>query len=166
MWKRARQRLSVSSRVFGFSLLEEGLMVARGNPLGIRSVEDLAQPMVRFVNREPGAALRVLLDDHLKNAGIGSEAINGYANEVFSHREGAYRITCNVADAALGLRAIAEVFGLGFVPVTAARCDLVIPEDPVRPSHHAHTAGCGCSPIVCARRSTHFPVTTVRSPGN
>jgi putative molybdopterin biosynthesis protein len=125
----ARQRLSVSSRVFGFSLLEEGLMVAGSNPLGIRTVADLAHPMVRFVNREPGAALRVLLDDHLQNTGISAEAINGYENEVFSHREGAYRIACGVADAALGLRAISEVFGLGFVPITAVRCDLVIPED-------------------------------------
>ena len=125
----ARQRLPVPGRVFGFSLLEEGLMVAKGNPLGIRSVTDLAQPMVRFVNREPGAALRVLLDDRMQSAGVSAEAINGYGNEVFSHREGAYRIVCGVADAALGLRAIAEVFGLGFVPITAARCDLVIPED-------------------------------------
>jgi molybdate-binding protein/DNA-binding XRE family transcriptional regulator len=125
----ARQQLPASSRVFGFSLMEEGLMVARGNPLGIRTVADLAQPMVRFVNREPGAALRVLLDDQLHNAGIAAEALNGYGNEVFSHREGAYRIVCGVADAALGLRAISEVFGLGFVPITAARCDLVIPAD-------------------------------------
>jgi molybdate-binding protein/DNA-binding XRE family transcriptional regulator len=125
----ARQRLPASSRVFGFSLMEEGLMVAKGNPLGIRTVGDLAQPMVRFVNREPGAALRVLLDDQLKSAGVAAEAVNGYPNEVFSHREGAYRIACGVADAALGLRAIAEVFGLGFVSITAARCDLVIPAD-------------------------------------
>ena len=127
----AKQKLSgVSGSVLGFSLLEEGLMVARGNPLGIRTVADLAQPMVRFVNREVGAALRVLLDDHLQNAGIdGDTAINGYQNEVKSHREGAYRIACNVADAALGLRAIAEAYGLGFVPITAARCDLVVPKD-------------------------------------
>lgn len=115
--------------VMGFSSLEEGLVVARGNPLGIRAVSDLAQPMVRFVNREPGAALRALLDDHLKREGIPESAINGYANEVTSHREGAFRIACNVADAALGFRVIAEVFGLGFVPVTAVRCDLVIPDD-------------------------------------
>jgi molybdopterin molybdotransferase/putative molybdopterin biosynthesis protein len=117
------------SSVLGFSLLEEGLMVARGNPLGIRTVADLAQPMVRFVNREAGAALRVLLDDHLRRAGISPDTINGYANEATSHREGAYRLTCNVADAALGLRAVAEVYNLGFVPITAARCDLVIPGD-------------------------------------
>jgi putative molybdopterin biosynthesis protein len=124
-----RQHLPVPSCIFGFSMLEEGLMVARGNPLGIRTVVDLAQPMVRFLNREPGAALRVLLDEQLQKADISAEAVNGYGNEVFSHREGAFRIVCGVADAALGLRAVAEVFGLGFVPVMAARCDLVIPED-------------------------------------
>lgn len=124
-----RRLKGMRGRVLGFSLLEEGLMVARGNPLGIRSVADLARPVVRFVNREPGAALRILLDDHLQRAGIAVDAIHGYRNEVHSHREGAYRLACNVADAALGLRAIAEVYGLGFVPVAAARCDLVIPED-------------------------------------
>jgi putative molybdopterin biosynthesis protein len=124
-----RKLAGVRGSIFGFSLLEEGLMVAKGNPLGIRSVADLAQPMVRFVNRDPGAALRVLLDDRLQHAGIDGSDINGYQNEVTSHREGAYRITCNVGDAALGLRAIAEAYGLGFVPITAARCDLVVPND-------------------------------------
>lgn len=126
----AKQKLAgMRGRVMGFSLLEEGFMVARSNPLGLRSAADLAQPMVRFVNREEGAALRILLDDHLKRDHIDTAAINGYQNVVKSHREGAYRIACNVADAALGLRAIAEAFGLGFVPITAARCDLVIPDD-------------------------------------
>ena len=92
----------------------------------------LAQPMVRFVNREPGAALRVLLDDHLQRDGIDTNGINGYQNEVHSHREGAYRIACNVADAALGLRAVAEAYNLGFVPIAAVRCDLVIPKDVIK----------------------------------
>ena len=126
----ASQKLGgMRGSVLGFSLMEEGLMVARGNPLGIRTVIDLVQPMVRFINRESGAALRVLLDDQLQRAGVDVNAIHGYQNEVTLHREGAYRIACNVADAALGLRAIAEVFGLGFVPIAAARCDLVIPDD-------------------------------------
>ena len=116
-------------RILGFSLLEEGLMVARNNPLGIRTVADLARPGVRLVNREPGAALRVLLDDHLQRAGIDVKVIHGYRNEVASHREGAYRIACNVADAALGLRAVAEAHELDFVPIASARCDLVVPGD-------------------------------------
>jgi molybdate-binding protein len=84
---------------------------------------------VRFVNREKGAALRVLIDKHMEKAGIHSSAINGYENEVLSHRQGAYRIACNAADAALGLKVIAEVFDLDFIPIAAVRCDLVVPKD-------------------------------------
>lgn len=124
-----RQLAQVPSGLLGFSLMEEGLMVAKGNPLGIRSVADLADPKVRFVNREPGAALRVLLDDHLGRSGVPVDAIHGYANAVGSHRDGACRIACNVADAALGLRAVADAYGLGFVPIAVVRCDLVIPVD-------------------------------------
>ncbi len=119
----------MKSHIIGFSLLEEGLMVAKNNPLGIRNVNDLAQPMVRFVNRDQGAALRTLLDDLLVREGIKDSDINGYYNEVTSHREGAYHIACRVADAALGLRIIADIYGLDFVPLTSVRCDLVIPDD-------------------------------------
>ncbi len=124
-----RKLAGVPCHVLGFSIMEEGLMVAGGNPLDIRSVADLARPPVRFVNREAGAALRILLDDHLAQAGIDGAAVNGYWNEVMSHLEGACRIACNAADAALGLRVVAEVFGLDFVPIAAARCDLVVPGD-------------------------------------
>lgn len=125
-----RQKLGrIPCHVLGFSIMEEGLMVAQGNPLDIRTAADLARPGVRFVNRDAGAALRVLLDDHLERAGIDGTAVNGYGREVMSHREGAYRIACHVADAALGIRAVAEMFGLGFVPIAAARCDLVVPDD-------------------------------------
>lgn len=122
-----RKLMHVESRILGFSLMEEGLMVAQGNPMNIRTVADLGQPMVRFVNREAGAALRVLLDDQLKRSGVSPDAVNGYRYEAGSHREGAYRIACGAADAALGLKAVAEVYGLDFVPITVARCDLVIP---------------------------------------
>jgi putative molybdopterin biosynthesis protein len=119
----------VRGNVLGFSLLEEGLMVARGNPLGIRAIADLEKSVVRFVNRESGAALRVLLDDRLVRAGIPASAVNGYQDEVSSHSEGATRVACNAADAALGFRAVADAFGLDFVRVAVVRCDLVIPGD-------------------------------------
>jgi len=116
-------------RMIGFSLIEEGLLVGRGNPRGIGDVADLAREGVRLVNRERGAALRSLLDDRLAEAGVPSPMVQGYGDEVGSHIEGAHRVACGAADAALGLRAIAETFDLGFVPLTAARCDLVIPAD-------------------------------------
>jgi len=126
----AREKLSgTGGAVVGFSLMEEGLMVAPGNPLGIRSAADCASKGARIVNRETGAALRVLLDDELLASGIPASAVKGYKNEVHTHNEGAQIVACHAADAALGLRAIACAFGLDFVPITEVRCDLVIPAD-------------------------------------
>ena len=125
----SRKLAGMKAHIIGFSLLEEGLMVAKNNPLDIRNVTDLVQSRVRFVNREPGAALRTLLDDLLAREGIKGSDITGYQNEATSHREGAYHIVCRAADAALGLKVIADVYGLDFVPLTSVRCDLVIPDD-------------------------------------
>lgn len=115
--------------VVGFSLMEEGLMVVPGNPHGLRTAADLAKDTVRLLNREPGAALRVLLDDQLNRLAIPRESINGYTREVHGHFEGAQMVACLFADAALGLRPVAEAYGLDFVPLATARCDLVVPRD-------------------------------------
>lgn len=123
--KLGRQRATI----IGFSQIEEGLLVAPGNPHGIRSLEDLTNPKVRLVNRESGAALRVLLDDLLQKQGIPSEAVPGYDDEVHSHVEGVMRVRYQQADVALGFRAIATSSGLDFVPLLSARCELVLPQD-------------------------------------
>ena len=115
--------------VMGFSMMEEGLMVAPGNPLGLRSAADLEAEKARIVNREPGAALRILLDDELARAGVPPSEIIGYEKTVKSHNQGAQMVACGTADAALGLRPIAHAFGLDFIPIMEVRCDLVIPSD-------------------------------------
>ncbi|GBC59490.1 XRE family transcriptional regulator [Desulfonema ishimotonii] len=126
----AKRMLSgAEGRLIAFAAFEEGLMVASGNPHGIREVADLAREDVRIVNREPGAALRVLLDDFLKRAGVPAAAVSGYDHLVGSHLEGAQQVMFGMADAALGLRAVADSCGLGFVPIESVRCDLVIPAD-------------------------------------
>ncbi len=126
----ARDKLKgAGGMVVGYSLMEEGFMVAPGNPAGIRSVSDLAHLKTRLANRERGAALRVLLDDELSRAGIPPTAVSGYNREVRSHSQGAQMVACGSADAALGLRAVACAYGLDFVPITQVRCDLVIPDD-------------------------------------
>lgn len=126
----ARKKLNrQSATIMGFSRIEEGLLVAPGNPYGIRSLEDLANPKVRLANREPGAALRVLLDDLLRKGGIPAEAITGYGNEVHNHLEGVMRVLYGQADVALGFRAIAVNYGLDFIPLVSAQCELVLPQD-------------------------------------
>jgi len=115
--------------LIAFSVQEEGFMVASGNPLSIRTVEDVANARTRFVNREEGAALKKLLDTQLSQRDIPSSEVKGYTEEVYSHSEGAMRVASGNADAALGLRVVADAFGLDFVPLAVTRCDLVIPSD-------------------------------------
>ena len=128
--ERARVFLSGTPCILiGFTLIEEGIIVAKGNPLAIRGVADLGNPQVRFVNRERGAALRVLLDDHMRREGISGGDINGFERIVFSHAEAAQRVAFTTADAALGLRVVAQAFDLDFISLATVRCDLVIPKD-------------------------------------
>ncbi len=115
--------------IVAFSFVEEGLMVARGNPHRIRTVADLAKDRVGFANREPGAAVRILLDERLAQAGLARESIRGYDKMASSHDQCAQMVAFNMADAAMGLRAIASAYGLDFVPIEAVRCDLVIPNE-------------------------------------
>ncbi len=112
--------------VVGFSLFEEGLMLAPGNPFGLKSVADLSKDGLRFINREHGAAIRVLLDDQLQHHGIPANTINGYRNVTGSHIEGAQAVAFGLADAALGLRAVAAAYRLDFLPIQFVRCDLII----------------------------------------
>jgi putative molybdopterin biosynthesis protein len=121
--------LSTKATVIAFSFFEEGLMVAPGNPHNLRSVADLARENIRFVNREEGAALRILLDEHLARSGLRTELIAGYNNLVSSHTQGAQVVAYHLADAALGLRAVAAAYALDFVPIEAVRCDLVLPDE-------------------------------------
>lgn len=126
----AKEMLGQSgAMVMGFSLFEEGLMVAAGNPFGIATVADLAQEGVRFVNRDPGAAIRVLLDDRLAQCRIPTERIAGYDRQAASHIQSAQMVAFGLADAALGLRAVAATYHLDFVPIQFVRCDLVIPQE-------------------------------------
>lgn len=115
--------------IMGFSSMEEGFMVAAGNPCSIQSVADLTGENIRLVNRERGAALRILLDHHLENSGILPASIRGYDREVASHMEGARMVAHDLADAALGLRIVAHACRLDFIPIESVRCDLVVPRD-------------------------------------
>jgi molybdate transport repressor ModE-like protein len=96
---------------------EQGLMLAAGNPLGIRSVPDLAAGGARYVNRQTGSGTRVWFDRLLAEHGIPADRIRGYATEEFTHQAVAAVIAYGAADAGLGARAAADRFGLDFLSV-------------------------------------------------
>jgi len=111
------------------AIRHQGLIVAKGNPLGITGVEDLVRPEVRFINRQRGAGTRILLDYHLRQAGIGPEQVNGYEKEEFTHMAVAVNVLTGTASCGLGIFAAANALGLDFVPLARERYDLAfLPE--------------------------------------
>ena len=111
------------------AIRHQGLIVAKGNPLGITGVGDLARPEVRFINRQRGAGTRILLDYHLRQAGIGPEQVNGYEKEEFTHMAVAVNVLTGTASCGLGIFAAANALGLDFVPLARERYDLAfLPE--------------------------------------
>ncbi len=110
---------------------EQGLMVARGNPHGLRGPEGLLTPGLRLCNREVGAGSRALLDAWLAALGVTlaqRRKLPGYRTEVPSHLEAAGRVAAGTADVAPGPRSAAQALGLDFVPVQRERFDLVVPD--------------------------------------
>jgi putative molybdopterin biosynthesis protein len=105
---------------------EQGLIVAAGNPLGLTSIDDLARPGVRYVNRQRGAGTRVLLDEELRRRGISPDVVDGYAREEPTHLAVAAAVAAGRCDAGLGIMAASRAFGLDFVPVTTEPYDLVV----------------------------------------
>lgn len=103
----------------------QGIMVKKGNPLGIRGIEDL--PGVSYVNRQRGAGTRVLLDYKLKQAGIDPSAIRGYDREAATHMAVAAAIAGGDADAGMGIESAARSMGLDFIEVGPEEYDFAIP---------------------------------------
>ncbi len=102
-------------RVIGFVTREMGLMVARGNPLGIASLEGLVDGRARFVNRDPESGTRSLFDALLALHGLDEKRINGYERVEFTHAAVAAYVASGMADASFGVEAAARQFDLDFI---------------------------------------------------
>ncbi len=107
----------------------QGLMIASGNPKGIKKIADIARPNVRFVNRNAGSGTRLWLDAELRKQKIPVEKIAGYEDQVKTHSEAANLVIENKADVSLGLQAAAHQNGLDFIPLFEERYDLVLPSE-------------------------------------
>ncbi len=122
----ARDELEQMPAVVNFCRREQGLIVQKGNPKGIKSAGDLAGKGVRLVNRPIGTGTRLLLDRELERAGIRKETIEGYGNEVARHMDVALEVLSGRADAGPGIKAVAGMLGLGFISWRWERFDFLI----------------------------------------
>ena len=106
----------------------QGLMIARGNPLGLQSFGDIARPGVRYVNRQKGSGTRILADYLCRKEGVDPAAVYGYDREEFTHTSVAAQIAAGTADAGMGIYSAARLYDLEFLPVCVEQYDLLIPD--------------------------------------
>ena len=100
-------------KIIGFARRTQGLIVARGNPLGLHTLADVARTDARFVNRPLGTGTRVLLGDLLALAGLAPEDISGYDLNEPSPGAVAQAVAAGAADVGMGI-ALAAHAGAGF----------------------------------------------------
>ena len=112
--------------VVNFCIRDQGILLQQGNPRNITAVEDLGKSGVRIVNRSLATGTRLLFDRELKQAGIAGERIAGYDREVNRHMDVGLEILGGRADAGPGIRPVASLLGLDFLPLRQERYDLLV----------------------------------------
>jgi putative molybdopterin biosynthesis protein len=132
-------KMDIADRVYlirGYDR-EQGFVTAKGNPKGIKGMEDLIIDGISFINRNPGSGTRILFDLELKKvAGIKGIAltelknqISGYEIEAKSHSAIAAAVACGRADVGLAIRTVAHQYGLEFIPLRKEKYDFVVPRE-------------------------------------
>jgi putative molybdopterin biosynthesis protein len=114
-------------RLVNLVMRDQGLIVPKGNPKGIKAIEDLERDDIVFMNRQGGSGTRILLDYRLGQIGLSPERINGYTSEEFTHMNVAVAVLSGTVDVGLGIFAAAKALDLDFIPVVTEQYDLIIP---------------------------------------
>ena len=105
---------------------EQGLVVTRGNPLGITSMAGLGARGVRVIQRQEGAGSRILFDHLLNKCGQDFSDLETLDEPARNETDLGLAISEGKADAGLAVRAAAQAFGLDFIPLHRERCDLLV----------------------------------------
>ncbi len=112
-------------------LREQGLIVRKES--STREFEDIIN--ARFINRNTGSGTRVMTDMKImevaKRRSVSFEelinSIDGYHTEAKTHSAVAAAVKLGKADAGVGIRAAAELSGLGFIKIADEEYDFIIP---------------------------------------
>ena len=107
---------------------QQGMMVAKGNPLNIEKFADIAKAGIRYVNRQKGSGTRILTDYLCRQENLDVDAIYGYDREELTHTSVAVQIASGSADAGMGIYSAAKLYDLDFIPICIEEYDLIIPD--------------------------------------
>jgi putative molybdopterin biosynthesis protein len=121
--------LSSDTVVIELFYRELGLLVAAGNPRGIKSLRDLTRSNLRIINRQAGSGTRIYLDQELSRARLNVKKISGYDTVVSTHLEVGLGVLRGNADVGLATRTTAQLLGLEFIPLTRERFDMWVRTD-------------------------------------
>ncbi|HJV67719.1 substrate-binding domain-containing protein [Ideonella sp.] len=117
-------------KLIGCTRRTQGLMVAPGNPLGLRDLADVAALHARFVGRQAGSGTRLLTDHLVAQQGLPAAAFASTTQgPEDSHNAVAAAVASGEADAGIGVQAAATAFGLDFVPLVTEDYFLVCLKD-------------------------------------
>jgi putative molybdopterin biosynthesis protein len=125
----AEDELGQLPAVVNFCRREQGIIIAKGNPREIQGVADLGKPGLKIVNRPLGTGTRLLLDRELEKAGIEGNRIEGYDREFQRHLDVGLEVLAGRADAGPGIRAVAGLLDLDFIPLRWERFDFLVLKD-------------------------------------
>ncbi len=107
----------------------QGIMVPKGNPLDIKSLQDITIKGRKFVNRQRGSGTRLFLDYNLKKLGINPDSIAGYEREEFTHISVAAVVSAGDADCGLGVYSAARLMNLDFIALGNEEYDFAVPKE-------------------------------------
>ena len=107
---------------------QQGLMVARGNPLNICSFADISRQGICYVNRQKGSGTRILTDYLCSREKVEPSDVYGYTREELTHTSVAAQIACGSADVGMGIYSAAKLYDLDFIPICIEEYDLIIPD--------------------------------------
>lgn len=103
---------------------EQGIVVQKGNPLGVRGVVDLDG--VRLAWRSPGTGSRLLLSRLLRDAGVRPD-LHGELCE--THLGVAVAVVTGAADAGLAVRSAVDLVEAEFIPLDKEDFELAVSPD-------------------------------------
>jgi excisionase family DNA binding protein len=115
--------------VVNFCRREQGLIIEKGNPRKIKGISDLGKEGLRIVNRPAGTGTRLLFDLELEKAGVEGKDIQGYGRSFRGHLDVGLEVLAGRAHAAPGIRTVAGLLGLEFIPLRWERYDLLVAKE-------------------------------------
>jgi len=103
-----------------------GFLVFKTKENIFKGWDSLKNKKIRFVNRQAGSGIRILLDNELEKRKISCGDISGYENEVYTHFEVGLSLVSGEADVGIASAAVAKILDLHFQPLISERFDMIL----------------------------------------